>query len=117
MSTPRSFITLIGLSLILIGCKNGCTTKHTIDSETKDGKSNGQNYTLRANTIDYRNSKRIKNRLFERRVTHSYALSFGFKNSYYSSGSFYEEPVNDPKNVDLNKELGNKLLPIRCRRV
>lgn len=100
-----SFLTLSFLGLALIGCNRGCTTTHTIASESTIISTSGGNVEVVGRVVDYRNSQRRGDDVFDRSVTHTYGLCFDLKYGTYESKDFYHEGVKDPKAVDLPKEL------------
>jgi len=94
------------LLLILVGCQNGCTTQHTIKSESIILKRKGENIRIIAKLLDYRNSKRkYSNRLFPRQITHSYGIQFEISALGLKELHFYSENIDNPDNVDLDQYL------------
>lgn len=100
-----SFFTLIALGLVLIGCNRGCTTSHTIASESTTIATSGGNVEIVGRVIDYRHSRRIGNNIFERSISHSFGLSFDLNYGVFKQTEFYHEGVDDPDLVDLPSEL------------
>lgn len=99
------FFCAVALLLTAGGCQNGCTTSRTMDSQSSVVKVNGQTIRLTASVMDYRNSKRIGNNLFRRKVTHTYGVTvdFTYRNNEFRDA--YSQSVKDPDNVDLDEVI------------
>lgn len=93
------------LAIALIGCNRGCTTTHTIASESITISTNAGNVEVIGRVVDYRLSQRRGDNVFDRDVSHSYGLCFDLKYGTYESTDVYIEGVKDPNSVDLQKEL------------
>lgn len=106
------FILLTSLSLILLSCKNGCTSNHTYDSDSTTRTVQGEDVRITAKIIDIRHSKSFGKNVLNNNVSHSYSvnLSFGFRDEQHIS--FYSFPINDPDLTDLDDELDNIKLDI-----
>ncbi len=100
-----SLVTLLFSGLLLIGCNRGCTTSHTIASESKTVSTNAGNAEVVGRVIDYRHSKRIGDNIFNRSVSHSYGLSFDIRFGTFEQKDFFHEGVKDPEAVILGDEL------------
>lgn len=100
-----SLVTMIALCLLLIGCNRGCTTSRTIASESTIISTSGGDVELTGRVIDYRHSKRQSQYLLDRKVSHSYGLSFDIQFGTFIRKEFFHEGVKDPEKVNLPKEL------------
>ncbi|MCJ8292153.1 MAG: hypothetical protein HRT58_19910 [Crocinitomicaceae bacterium] len=100
-----SLVSMIALCLILIGCNRGCTTSRTIASESKTIATSGGDVEIIGRVIDYRHSKRRGQDIFDRKVSHTFGLSFDVKYGTFEQKEFYHEGVKDPDLVKLPKEL------------
>jgi hypothetical protein len=102
---PLSLFVMFCSGLLLIGCNRGCTTSHTIASESRTVSTQGGNAQVIGRVIDYRHSKRVGDNIFDRSVTHSYGLTFDVKFGTFEERGFFHEGVDDPDVVELGKEL------------
>ena len=100
-----SFLLVIASSVTLFGCNRGCTTSKTIASESTTVSTSGGNVQVTGRVIDYRHSKRQSSDIFDRKVSHSYGLSFDLNYGTFAQREFYHEGVDDPEKVNLTKEL------------
>lgn len=102
----KSIATFFILALLLIGCNRGCTTASTMDKSTRKIVLHGEEITITARLVDYRNSRAINRRnVFRRKVTHSYGVEFDLNCKFYEQSGFYYYSVTDPENVDLDAAL------------
>lgn len=102
---PLSLLVMIFSGLLFIGCNRGCTTSHTIASESKTVSTKGGNAQVVGRVIDYRHSRRVGDNIFNRSVTHSYGLTFDLKFGTFVEKGFFHEGVDNPDAVELGKEL------------
>lgn len=100
-----SLFVLSTFGLLLIGCNRGCTTQRTIASESTTIATPGGDVEITGRVIDYRHSRRQGADAFDRKVSHTYGLSFDLKYGTFVRKKFYSEGVKDPKSVKLPKEL------------
>lgn len=100
-----SLVSMIASSLILIGCNRGCTTSRTIASESKTVATSGGDVEITGRVIDYRHSKRQSQDIFDRKVSHTFGLSFDVRYGTFVRKEFYHEGVMEPKGVNLPKHL------------
>jgi hypothetical protein len=100
-----SLFSLITLGLVLIGCNRGCTTEKTIASESTTISTSGGDVELTGRVIDYRHSRRRGSGTINRKVSHTYGLSFDIQFGTFIQKEFFSEGVKDLKKVNLPKEL------------
>jgi len=100
-----SHLLILFSGLAFIGCNRGCTTQHTIKSESKTISTKGGNAEVVGRVIDYRHSRRVGDNIFERSVSHTYGLCFDLNFGTFQEKMFFTEGVDNPDNVDLGVEL------------
>mgnify|MGYP000023527232 CR=1 FL=1 len=88
---PLSILVMIFSGLLFIGCNRGCTTSHTIASESRMVPTKNGNAEVVGRVIDYRHSKRVGDNIFNRSVSHSYGMSFDIKFGTFSENDFFHE--------------------------
>ncbi len=105
-SRSLTYFAFSAMSLFLIGCNRGCTTSHTIASESRAVQTSGGNAEVVGRVVDYRHSKRVGQDIFDRKISHTYGLCFDLKFGTFHLSEFFHEGVDNPDNVNLSKELG-----------
>lgn len=98
---------ILSLVVVTFGCKRGCTTSKTIDSETTTVEIGGVEIELAARLVEYKHSRRRpgSRNVFDRERRYSHGLDFDIYTPWKEMRGIMHDGCGDPDEIDLNDEV------------